>query len=56
MFREFYGPGAADAAVHCATAAKNDDRPTDYRFWLAVAGELNESDQRASADLRPSQP
>jgi hypothetical protein len=34
----------------------NDDRPTDHRFWLAVAAELNESDQRASADLRPSQP
>jgi hypothetical protein len=36
MFREFYGLGAAEAAAHCATAAKNDDRPTDYRFWLAV--------------------
>jgi hypothetical protein len=56
MFREFYGPGAADAAAHCATAAKNDDRPTDHRFWLAVAAELNKNHQRVSADLRPSQP
>jgi len=53
MFREFYGPGAAAAAAHCATAAKNDNRPTDHRFWLAVAAELNKSDQRASADLLP---
>lgn len=47
MFREFYGCGAVDAAADCATAAKNDDRPTDYRFWLAVAAVLNESVQRA---------
>jgi hypothetical protein len=56
IFREFYGPGAADAAAHCATAAKNDDRSTDYRFWLAVNAELNESDQKAYAELRASQP
>jgi hypothetical protein len=55
MFRELYGPGASEAADLCATAAKNDGRPVDYSFWLAVTAELNESDQRASADLQPSQ-
>jgi hypothetical protein len=54
LFREFYGRGAAAAVAHCATAAKNDDRPTDHRFSVAVAAVLNERDLRASADLRPS--
>lgn len=57
MFREFYDSGAAADAAHCATAAKNDDRPADHRFWLAVASILSESDERASADSRrPSRP
>lgn len=40
MLRDSYGPGAADAAQECASAAQKDDRETDHLFWLAVAAEL----------------
>ena len=42
-FREIYGSAAAEAAAECATAAKNDDRATDHRFWLAVSAVLGDS-------------
>lgn len=40
VLQESYGPGAADAAQECASAAKKDDRETDHLFWLAVTAEL----------------
>jgi len=39
--RTYYGAAAAEAAARCATAAKSDDRESDYRFWIAVSAELN---------------
>jgi hypothetical protein len=48
-FREIYGAGAAEAAAECATAARNDDRENDHRFWVAVSAELSRPDQTASA-------
>ena len=39
---EFYGAGAAEAAVSCAIAAKNDSRESDYRFWMAVYDDLKD--------------
>jgi hypothetical protein len=48
-FREIYGPAAAKAAAECATAASNDDRENDHRFWVAVSAELSRSDETASA-------
>jgi len=39
--REFYGPAAAEAAARCATAAHEDGRVDDYRFWTATIAELN---------------
>lgn len=53
VLQESYGPGAADAAQECASAAKKDDRETDYLFWLAVVAELNKA---PSAALRPPAP
>ncbi len=48
-FREIYGAAAAEAATECATAARNDDRENDHRFWVAVSAELSRSDETASA-------
>lgn len=39
---EFYGAAAAEAAVSCAIAAKNDSRESDYRFWMAVYDDLKD--------------
>lgn len=41
--REFYGTAAAEAAAHCATAAKGDRRDNDYLFWIATFDMLNDS-------------
>ena len=38
--QSFYGSAAAEAAGHCASAAKGDGRESDYRFWLAVSAAL----------------
>jgi hypothetical protein len=48
-FREMYGAAAAKAAAECATAARNDDRENDHRFWVAVSAELSRTDETASA-------
>ncbi len=48
-FREIYGAAAAEAAAECATAARNDDRENDHRFWVAVSAELSRTDETASA-------
>ncbi len=47
-FREIYGPAAAEAAVECATAARNDNRENDHRFWVAVSAELTRPVETAS--------
>jgi hypothetical protein len=52
-FREIYGAAAAEAAAQCATAARNDDRENDHRFWVAVSAELNRTDETASAGPTP---
>ncbi len=46
-FRETYGPAAGAAAAQCATAALDDDRESDHRFWVAVSAELSKSDDPA---------
>jgi hypothetical protein len=51
MLRDSYGPHAAAAAEECASAAKNDNRESDHRFWLAVSAELN-----AAKRIRSSPP
>jgi hypothetical protein len=48
-FREIYGAAAVEAAAQCATAARNDDRENDHRFWVAVSAELTRTDETASA-------
>jgi len=48
MLRDSYGPHAAAAAEECASAAKNDNRETDHRFWLAVSAELNAPERSQS--------
>ncbi len=53
LLREFYGDAAADAATHCAAAARSDDRPSDHRFWMAVAAELEDV---SPVDLGASEP
>lgn len=53
MLRESYGAGAADAALECASAAKDDARETDHFFWLAVSAELKKD---PAATATPSQP
>jgi len=52
-FREIYGAAAAEAAAQCATAARNDDRENDHRFWVAVSAELNRTDETACAVSDP---
>src|SRR5690348_6955295 len=47
--RDTYGPAAAEAAAQCATAASDDNRESDHRFWLAVSEELSKSDGTAPA-------
>ncbi|MEZ5831648.1 MAG: hypothetical protein R3D05_10750 [Dongiaceae bacterium] len=49
MFRDAYGPAAAQAAAQCASAARNDNRASDHAFWLAVAAALGGSDRTAPA-------
>jgi hypothetical protein len=39
--RELYGPAATEAAARCATAAEEDGREDDYRFWTATIADLN---------------
>lgn len=48
-FRDEYGPAAAAAAAQCATAALDDNRESDHRFWMAVSAELSKSDQTSPA-------
>ena len=48
-FREIYGAGAAEAAAECATAARDDDRENDHRFWIAVSAELTRTEETTSA-------
>jgi hypothetical protein len=60
MLIEFYGQSAAEAAAHCASAAKDDERESDRRFWLAVLAELGDPAQGLSATplhigIEPSQ-
>lgn len=38
--REFYGAGAARAAITCAAAAQTDGREQDFKFWMAAFAEL----------------
>jgi hypothetical protein len=52
-FRDMYGAGAAEAAAQCATAAQNDNRESDHRFWAAVAAELRKPDKTAPAAAYP---
>jgi len=47
-FRDEYGPAAAAAAAQCATAALDDNRESDHRFWIAVSAELSRSDGAAA--------
>jgi hypothetical protein len=53
MLRDSYGLLAAEAAQECASAAKNDDRETDYFFWLAVAAELKKDPSGAAQVAQP---
>jgi hypothetical protein len=55
MFREFYGPSAAQAAAQCASAAKKDDRDSDHRFWLAVSAVLGSAGPAVPSTPRPVQ-
>jgi len=52
-FRDTYGPAAAEAAAQCATAARNDNRESDCRFWVAVSAELSKRDETAPAIAGP---
>ncbi|MDW5266322.1 MAG: hypothetical protein SA176_11250 [Edaphobacter sp.] len=40
---EFYGAEAAEAALSCAIAARNDDRESDFRFWMAVYDDVKDA-------------
>jgi hypothetical protein len=53
MLRESYGAGAADAALECASVAKNDDRETDHFFWLAVSAELRKEPGETATASQP---
>jgi len=52
-FRDTYGPAAAKAAAQCAIAARNDNRESDHRFWVAVLAELGKRDEAAPAIAGP---
>lgn len=52
-FREIYGPTAAAAAAECVTAARNDNRESDHRFWVAVSAELSRTGATASPASAP---
>lgn len=52
-FREIYGPTAAAAAAECATAARNDNRENDHRFWVAVSVELTKPVETVSPAPAP---
>lgn len=54
LLRDSYGAAAADAALGCASAAKNDDRETDHQFWLAVAAELKKDPAVAASVSQPA--
>lgn len=50
---EFYGAEAAEAALSCANAAKNDSRESDYRFWMAVYDDLKDIAPNANTAPTP---
>jgi hypothetical protein len=54
MLRESYGAGAAEAALECASKAKEDDRETDHFFWLAVSAELKKDPCAATSGPQPA--
>jgi hypothetical protein len=43
---QMYGDAAAEAASHCASAAFDDNREDDYRFWTAVLARVRVAGRR----------